>query len=297
MTGNPTSDRRQRISRIRTLAAEAGFAHAQSELQAMSATKPNRIFDSATVDIDGIATDLMTAWRERSFVEAPSRRTPVFIKTDALAIRERVREQRIAAGAIPVGYKVGFTNGAVRAQFDAEGPIAATVYRETITPEPRIDAAPLLGPRIEPEIVVGIGVMGEIAWAALGFEIVQSHVRDWDFTYLDAIADFGLHAALIVGDRVPIDAQALPGWLTAMPVALHCNGTIVERGNTADVDGGALGSLAWLRADLARVGRELRPGEIVSTGSTTRVPPIHSGERWTIEAFRGELPSLTIDVL
>jgi 2-keto-4-pentenoate hydratase len=40
----------------------------------------------------------------------------------------------------------------------------------------------------------------------------------------------------------------------------------------------------------------LRPGEIVSTGSMTRVPSIASGERWTIEALRGELPALTIHI-
>jgi 2-oxo-3-hexenedioate decarboxylase len=242
-----------------------------------------------------IAAALVNAWHGRTFIAAPSRGDETFLKADALAVAERVRDLRIAAGAKPIGYKVGFTNAAVRAQFDAEAQLAAPVYDETLAPEPRIDARRLLGPRIEPEVVVGLGADGEIAWAALGFEIVQSHVRGWEFGYLDAIADFGLHAALIIGERRPIGAAGAV-LLTAMPVQLLRNGEVVERGAGSDVDGGASGSVRWLRDDLRRVGRELLPGEIVTTGSMTRVPPIASGERWTIEALGAELPALTIAI-
>jgi 2-keto-4-pentenoate hydratase len=246
-----------------------------------------------TAQQEAVAAALADAWHGRSFITAPSRNVEAFSKADALAIAERVRELRIAAGATPVGYKVGFTNPAVRAQFNADAQLGATVYDETVAPEPRIDARALLGPRIEPEVVVGLGADGEIAWAALGFEIVQSHVRNWDFGYLDAIADFGLHAALIIGERRPVTSASI---LTAMPVQLLRDGEVVERGAGSDVDGGAPGSLRWLRDDVRRVGRELLPGEIVSTGSMTRVLAIASGQRWTIETLGGELPALTIRI-
>jgi 2-keto-4-pentenoate hydratase len=247
------------------------------------------------VDREAIAAALVDAWTRRTFVTAPSAGPAGFSKSDALAVAERVRELRIAAGAKPIGYKVGFTNPVVRAQFNADAQLAAPVYAQTLATEPRIDARPLLGPRIEPEVVVGLDAGGEVAWAALGFEIVQSHVRDWDFGYLDAIADFGLHAALVVGERRAI-GSAGAAVMGAMPVRLLRNGELVESGAGSDVDGGALGSLRWLRDDLQRAGRDLLPGELVSTGSMTRVPPIASGERWTIEALGGELPALTIEV-
>jgi 2-keto-4-pentenoate hydratase len=247
------------------------------------------------VDRKAIAAAFVEAWRTRSLIDAPSRALPGFSKDDALAIAEGVRALRIAAGAVPVGYKVGFTNAAVRAQFDAAAPLAATVYRDTLAAAPRIDAGPLLGPRIEPEVVIGLGADAEIAWAALAFEIVQSHVADWNFGYLDAIADFGLHAALIVGERRPIDALGTAR-LPALQARLLRNGELVECGAGSDVDGGALGSIEWLRGDLRRVGRDLLPGELVSTGSMTRVPAIASGERWTLELVGAELPALTIDV-
>jgi 2-oxo-3-hexenedioate decarboxylase len=249
----------------------------------------------AAVDREAVAVSLIDAWQRGTFVDAPSRGAARFSKADALAIAERVRELRIAAGATPVGYKVGFTNPAVREQFSAEAQLAAPVYDQTLAREPSVDPRPLLGPRIEPEVVVGLGADGEIAWAALGFEIVQSHVRDWKFGYLDAIADFGLHARLIIGERRPLSAAGGAA-LDAMPVQLFRNGEVVERGAGSDVEGGAAGSVRWLRAHLRRVGRDLLPGEIVSTGSMTRVLPIASGERWTIEAFGAEFAPLSIDV-
>jgi len=248
-----------------------------------------------SVDREELAATLVSAWTNRSCIVAPSRVVPALDIDDALAIAERVRALRIAAGAVPIGYKVGFTNAAVRAQFNAAGPMAATMYDQTLLTTPRVAAGALLGPRIEPEVVVGLGDDGQIAWAALGFEIVQSHVPNWEFGYLDAIADFGLHAGLIIGERRPVSPASLAA-LVAMPVVLSRNGAIVERGAGSDVEGGAPGSIAWLRADLRRTGRALLAGEIVTTGSMTRVPPIATGERWTIEATGGELPPLTIDV-
>jgi 2-oxo-3-hexenedioate decarboxylase len=246
------------------------------------------------VDCAAIATQLARAWETRSFIPAPSRTHPTLSKGDALDIAERVRALRIAAGDVPVGYKVGFTNAAVRAQFDAAGPLAAPVYDRTLLSAARVEAGALLGPRIEPEVVIGIAADGSVGWAALGFEIVQSHVAGWEFGYLDAIADFGLHAGLIVGERRAIGGET--AWLTAMQVRLLRDGRAVAYGAAADVDGGALGSLRWLRGDLQRTGRALRAGELVSTGSMTTVPEIAAGQRWTIEAIGAELAPLTIEV-
>ncbi len=241
-----------------------------------------------------VAALLVSAYRQRITVEAPSRALPGLSQAQALEVAEGVRSLRIAAGDAPVGYKIGFTNDAVRRQFNAHGRLAATVYASTLQQVPRVDARVLLGPRIEPEVVVGIADDGAITWAALGFEIVQSHVANWDFTFLDAIADFGLHAALVVGERVPwTSGRAEFG---DVAVRLLRNGELVEVGASSDVDGGPAGSVAWLRDDLARVGRTLLPGELVSTGSMTRVPAIASGETWTIETLDATLPALTIAV-
>ena len=53
-------------------------------------------------------------------------------------------------------------------------------------------------------------------WLAPGFEIVQSHQALWKITAPDAVADGALHARLLVGARVSVqalarDAATLPG--------------------------------------------------------------------------------------
>jgi 2-oxo-3-hexenedioate decarboxylase len=257
--------------------------------------QPGQPAERDAIDPAALAASLVHAWETKTLVAAPSRLSASFGLADALSTGEHVRTLRIAAGAMPVGYKVGFTNGAVRDQFGAAGPMAAPIYDQTLQATLRINARELLGPRIEPEVVVGIGGDGAIAWAALGFEIVQSHVADWNFGYLDAIADFGLHAAMLIGERRAIGAVAVAD-LLALTVELRRNGEVVERGAGADVDGGVLGSLDWLRTDLRRVGRDLVPGDIITTGSMTRVPPIAPGETWTISAVGDALPALSIAV-
>jgi 2-oxo-3-hexenedioate decarboxylase len=242
-----------------------------------------------------VAAELLAAWRKRSLLEAPSRSVGDFSAADALAVAERLRELRIAGGDRPAGYKVGFTNPAVRAQFAADGMLAATVYDATLAREPKIEAGRLLGPRIEPEVVLGMAREG-VGWAAFGFEIEQSHVANWNFGWVDAIADFGLHAALVIGEKRPF-APEDGERLAAMRVRLLRDGELVERGRGSDVEGGPLGSLAWLREHLAPLGRDVREGEVVSTGSLTRVPAIAAGERWTIAAEGGELEPLTIEIV
>ena len=67
-------------------------------------------------------------------------------------------------------------------------------------------------PRIEPEIVFGLGraplpgmdepaLMECIDWVALGYEVVQSIFPGWKFTAADTIAANALHGALLVGNR------------------------------------------------------------------------------------------------
>ncbi len=246
-------------------------------------------------EVTRVAAGLMRGWVERTVVEMPTNAVPGFAKSDAQAVAERLRELRIAAGDVPAGYKVGFTNARVREQFGADGLLAATVYKQTILSERAVVAASYLGPRLEPEVVLGVEG-GEVAWAALAFEIVQSHASDWKFGWIDAIADFGLHAALIVGERRALGKGEAAGF-AGLRVRLLQDAEVVERGGGSDIDGGPLASVVWLREDLARCGRTLGDGELVSTGSLTRVPAIVPGERWTVEAEDGALAALSIEVV
>lgn len=174
--------------------------------------------------------------------------------------------------------KIGFTNTAVWDALGLADPICAPMYEGTVR-EVRdgvIDIAAFVAPAIEPEVVVGIGEHG-IAWWALGFEVVQCHYHDWQMTPADAIADYGLHAVLIVGERLLIADRGDPAAIPAFDVELLRNGDVYERGSTSAVLGGPLRALERAFAINREFGSDApapQPGEVVTTGSLTSAPRV-----------------------
>lgn len=79
-----------------------------------------------------------------------------------------------------------------------------------------------------------------IDWVAPGFEVVQSHMKDWKFKAAATVADGGLHGRLLVGRRVPVrdiaaNAQQFDALLASCQVSLSKHGQAVEQGCGANV--------------------------------------------------------------
>jgi len=164
-------------------------------------------------------------------------------------------------------------------------------------------------PRIEPEIAFRLGaaptpgmderaLLGCVDGVAHGFEVVQSIFPDWTFTAPDAVAGFGLHGALLLGPWHPV-ASRQEVWereLERFTIDLVGDGTVVEQGRAANVLGGPLTALRHLVALLASdvVNRPLGAGEIVTTGTLTRVPPVAPGQTWTTVMSGLALPGIGV---
>jgi 2-oxo-3-hexenedioate decarboxylase len=82
----------------------------------------------------------------------------------------------------------------------------------------RFDCGSLPQPQLEPEIVIHLAnpphagisddeFMDCVDWIADGFEIVHSIFPGWVFTAADAAAAYGVHSALLLGDRCPISGN------------------------------------------------------------------------------------------
>ena len=233
----------------------------------------------------------------------------------ALAVR-RLRAQR---GEVPRGYKIGFTNRTLWARYDVYGPMWGTVWdtglvlTDESTPDKgNIDLSHTCQPRLEPEIVFGMKatpaanasmqqLFEAIDWLAPGFEVVQSHALDWKFTATDTMADSGLHARLLVGQRLPVrslakDAQALHELLAQAKVTLFKNGQEVEQGTGANVLDSPLNALHHFLKELRQCpgATDLQAGDVVTTGTWTDAWPLQAGENWRAE-FSDALGS--VDVL
>jgi 2-oxo-3-hexenedioate decarboxylase len=55
-----------------------------------------------------------------------------------------------------------------------------------------------------------------VAWAAFGFEIMQSLFLGWHFRAPDTVAAFGLHGALFVGEPTSVTPGSEAEWLEAL---------------------------------------------------------------------------------
>jgi 2-keto-4-pentenoate hydratase len=69
--------------------------------------------------------------------------------------------------------------------------------------------------------------------------------------------------------------------LGRMSISLYQDGREVSRAPGAAILGHPLNALAWIARDLAREGRPLRAGDIISLGSFSPPQPVVAGQVWT----------------
>ncbi|HVF63643.1 MAG TPA: fumarylacetoacetate hydrolase family protein [Casimicrobiaceae bacterium] len=219
----------------------------------------------------------------------------------AYRVLHDLHDRRRAAGWIPLGRKIGFTNRTIWTRYGVDRPMWSHVWDRTLVHADRgcaeVSLDHLMQPRIEPEMALGlrspiasgddeVAVLQSIAWMAPAFEIVQSPFPDWKFTSADCTAAFGLHGKLVVGEKRLLDAPdraALVRSMSTFTVDLAKNGTPIERGTGANVLGSPLRALMHLRDLLATQPSSppLAAGEIVTTGTLTDAWPVRPGETWT----------------
>lgn len=228
-----------------------------------------------------------------------------FLLKDAYATGHILHRKLLERGYRAVGRKIGFTNQAMWEQFGLDQPIWSYVYDRTLLNADDVmdlEVAGMSSPRLEPEVVMKLEaapdagmnlqeLAGCIAWVALGFEIVDTRFEG-PLTPAAAVADFGVHARLLLGTPLCLEAgqrQALPLQLATLQVSLMRDGKLEAVGTGSNVLGSPLHSLQQLVRILASQpgAAPIAAGEIVTTGTLTPAYPIASGEEWRV-AVDGE---------
>lgn len=241
---------------------------------------------------------------------------------DAYDIARCVLNIRIANGETPVGRKIAFSNRRLQARYGRSGPIVAplwtTLYDSTV--EYAMDnvathsLTKAAQPRLEPQLVFKLGrtpaatasveeLAESLEWMAHGFEIAVSPFRQWEFDAADAIAAFGLHRKLIVGEPRMLSRQGrrtLPEVLggASLSVSRLVAGTsgICAAGFGSDLMDSPLHALHALHRQLQeQTGfSPLRAGEIIATGSWTEPLPVKRGEVYVSAFAQLNLPGLRL---
>lgn len=256
--------------------------------------------------------------RAATHLMAPPTGSDALTLDDAYEVSKRILEARIAQGEVPVGRKIGFTNRTLWPKYGVIEPIGAPIWGMMFDSTVRYakdnqgvqSLAGALQPRIEPEIVFRLGktptpgmsveaLAGCIEWMAHGMEIVICPFPDWKFEAADAVAAFGLHGALIVGEPQLLTAasrRTLSDVLADASVSLSCGDTLQAAGFGSDVLDSPVQAL-WHLHQLLQTQSQFAPlaaGEIITTGTWTDAYPVAPGQTW-VTAFSGiGLPGLTL---
>ncbi len=259
-----------------------------------------------------VATELLDALDRNTMVGAITDRDPGFDSDAAYLVSAEILRRRRARGEKPIGRKIGFTNRTIWTEYGVSSPIWGCVYDSTVTyldePAGSLAIGHLSQPRLEPEIVLHFksapratadeaDLLSHIDWIAHGYEIVQCHFLNWKFRAADTIADFGLHGALVVGPRQPVEGLGdVIRKLRNFTITLAKNGKVERQGSGSNVLDSPLLAAAHLLHLLKdqQLFEPVEAGEIVTTGTLLSPPPILGGVTWITELSGIELPGLRL---
>ena len=270
-------------------------------------------------EVETLARELLSAYETGGMVPVPPSGRPDFELNMAYEVEAALKRRREADGHRAVGRKVGYANKAMWRLLKLETLVWAHMYDDTVHyAGNKSTAVTLAHPRslkIEPEIVFGLKqpVMGEGSdataalastdWLAVGFEIIDCPFPDWKFQPSDFVASFGLHAALVIGEKMHVRRELIATLVDELPrfkVRVSKSGVFVEEGSGRNSLKSPALCLAELSAAIARrfPAQPLRTGEVVSSGTLTAGHPTGRGDLWTVEVegLSLSLPPLTLRI-
>jgi len=266
-------------------------------------------------DIEALAQELMSASEAGQMVSVPPSARPGFDLDAAYEVEAALKRLREGSGHSAVGRKVGYANKAMWRVLKLETMVWAHMYDDTVQYSSNnnftLSLARSRSLKIEPEIVFGLkhaitaesldatAALESTEWLALGFEIIDCPFPGWQFQPGDFVASFGLHAALVVGEKIAMRPELIPRLVNDLPtfkVRMLKNNEFVEEGSGKNSLRSPAMCLAELgRAIVKRPGTEpLAAGEIISTGTLTSGHLMEKGDLWTAEISGLVVPNLTL---
>jgi len=206
---------------------------------------------------------------------------------DAHAICEANIQRRLDAGEKLAGFKVGFTNIAVRQKMGLPDSTYGYLLDSMILENGRrVQMGEMIAPKIECEICFQFGadlqgkgltiadVLAATQGVCASFEICDARIKDWKCPYPDFFADNGFSARVVLsGVWQPVSRVDLLG----ETVVLTQEGNRIATGKGEMALGHPANAVAWLAGKLAERGKKLEAGQIVMTGTLTPITPIAKG--------------------
>ena len=212
----------------------------------------------------------------------------------------------------PVGYKVGLTNAGAQQRFGVPHPVTGTIYEATLRLRDggEVPARFAAVPNVEADLLVR--VRDEGINAARTHEEVLRHVDQVipfielpDLVMAPTKLDGPNLLAINVGARLGVSGAPIPvradaefaAALASMTVTISDDtGKELSRAPGTALLGHPLNVMPWLAEDLAKRGKKLQPGDVVSLGGFSPALPAEAGRRYTVR-YEGLAPQpVTVSV-
>ncbi len=207
---------------------------------------------------------------------------------DAYLIQTYMLSHRIKSGLRVIGKKIGATSEPVQKAVGIDQPdfgvlLEDTAYRSGDV----IDYSNLIQPRIEGEIAFvlkkdlsGPNVTPEMVIEATDYvspclEVVDSRIHNWQINIIDTIADNASCGALILGDA-RIGIRDLD--LAKCKMRILIDGKQVTQGIGAASLGHPANAVAWLANKFGEMGKVLKAGEPILSGSLGALIDVRKGD-------------------
>lgn len=241
---------------------------------------------------------------------APLSSRAILTVADAYDIARSISDARIAQGETMVGRRIGFMDRQLGPDHD-DGEASGTLFWAPLfdatvrtvdknhgiqslhgAVQPRLEASVVLRLRRTPEPDASLDALADcIESIAHGLEVVICPYPDWKFTAVDAIAAFGLHGTLLLGESHMLSPAARRNLALVLPnasVSLSCGGSLRRAGFGSDVMNNPIHALLQLHYLLQTQPHSapLQAGEIIATGAWAAAIPVVPGDTWTT-AFSG----------
>ncbi|MFT4262943.1 MAG: 2-keto-4-pentenoate hydratase [Nocardioides sp.] len=206
----------------------------------------------------------------------------------AYAVQSAMTLDRLAAGAVIVGRKVGLTSEAVQRQVGVDQPDFGVLFDDMAYGDgATISWRSILQPRVEAEIAFVLKedlvdgdldvdrVRGAIDYAVAALEICGSRIAGWDISVADTVADNASAGAFVLGAQRRTLDEFSPG-----DVEMHMSLTSAEdsTGSGAACLGDPLNAVVWLARQALAFGSPLVAGQVILSGALGPMRPVVAGD-------------------
>ena len=251
--------------------------------------------------LPGVQAACLSDAEVSALAEAYNARTPTpnpegLSAADGECTRAKLNRLMTATLGAPVGYKAGLTNPAVQKRFNADAPVWGALYANMLLKNGAIvDAAFGARPLFEADMLVRVGDEA-VNRATTAEEVMRAIDQVIPFIELPdlvvqapgklngaAITAINVGARLgVLGTPLTVPAtraeryQLLDALRDMVPI-VRGDGVELDRGKGSDVLEHPLNAVVWLAKDLARDGRALKKGDLISLGSFSKLMPPKPG--------------------